>query len=281
MIVLVSAFLIFGPSFGESDVEKECKERVLPGREVRNKINDGTFEEARFNRLLADGKYYEAYDYAVSFGMKDVLAGVVEEAIFRKFREIIVETRPYTLISEKCLTFTTANRRILQELNFDMDELNTFARSWQRLCEITEGGSLTSAARSEAMRIIKTLPVEQQMYWLKYIEAIPIQQTVIVDEVPDMNFKVTLVNTDTHGNVLSSETIGAVQSTTRNFRSGTILEVTADHGTRVRFDRGRGVTISGGVKLDLDHKNTPVVFTIGNNMKLTVNVSSGYEFVEE
>ena len=119
------------------------------------------------------------------------------------------------------------------------------------------------------------------MYWLKYIEAIPIQQSVIVDEVADMNFKVTLVNTDTHGNVLSSETIGAVQNTARNFRSGTILEVTADHGTRVRFDRGRGVTISGGVKLDLDHENTPVVFTIGNNMKLTVNVSSGYEFVEE
>ncbi len=281
VIVLVSAFLIFGPSFGESDVEKERKERVLPGREVRNGINDGTFEEARFNRLLTDGKYYEAYDYAVSFGMKDVLAGVVEEAVFRKFREIIVETRPYTLISEKCLTFITANRRILQELNFDVDELNTFARSWQRLCEITESGSLTSAARSEAMRIINTLPVEQQMYWLKYIEAIPIQQSVIVDEVADMNFKVTLVNTDTHGNVLSSEIIDAVQSTTRNFRSGTILEVTADHGTRVRFDRGRGVTISGGVKLDLDHENTPVVFTIGNNMKLTVNVSSGYEFVDE
>ena len=132
VIVLVSAFLIFGPSFGESDVEKERKERVLPGREVRNGINDGTFEEARFNRLLTDGKYYEAYDYAVSFGMKDVLAGVVEEAVFRKFREIIVETRPYTLISEKCLTFITANRRILQELNFDVDELNTFARSWQK-----------------------------------------------------------------------------------------------------------------------------------------------------
>ena len=48
------------------------------------------------------------------------------------------------------------------------------------------------------------------------------QQHVIVDEVADMNFKVTLVNTDTHGNELSSEIIDAVQSTTRNFRSGTI-----------------------------------------------------------
>lgn len=279
VIVLVSAFLIFGPSFGESDVEKEREERVLPGREVR--INEGAFEEVHFNRLLADGKYNEAYDYAVSFGMKDVLSGVVEEAVFRKFWEIIEETKPYTLIYEKCLTFTTANRKILQELNFDVDELNTVARSWQRLCEITGYDNLTPAARTEAIRIIKTLPIEKQMYWLKYIESIPMQQTVIVEEVADMNFKVTLVNTDTHGNVLSSETIDAVQSTSRNFRSGTILKVTADHGTRVRFDRGRGVAIRGGVKLDLDLKNTPVVFTIGNNMKLTVNVSSGYEYVEE
>lgn len=281
VIVLVSAFLIIKPHLGNSKEEEKVTDRELYAED------NNRFEASRFNRLLADGKFYEAYDYADSYGLKDDYADALKKALAVRYLDILENTYPYSAIYEKAMAFTTANMRVWQALGFNVNDLNLQARSWQELSElIKDKYAITESDRAKALGIIATLPADWRRPWTDrltsmWIEHRPTSSSVFIGtapgtpEVDDMNFKVTVVNTDRQGNVLSRETIDAVQNVEKSYCTGTTITVTASNGKKVSFDRGSGVPINNkktGVRLDLDINTTPVVFTIGN-MKLTVNVS--------
>lgn len=287
VIVLVSAFLIIKPHLGKSEEEEKVTDR-----EDVSITDSNSFDVGHFDRLLADGKFYEAYGYADSNGKKDRYADDVKNALAVKYMEILENTRPYSYIYEKAMDFTTVNRRVLEALGYNVNDLNLQARSWQELSElIKDKYAITESDQAKALGIIATLPADWRETWRNRlasmrVERRPTSSSVVIGAAPgtadadDMNFQVTVVNTDRQGNVLSTETIDAVPSVEKSFRSGTTITVTASKGKKVSFDRGSGVPINNkktGVRLDLDINTTPVVFTIGN-MKLTVNVSSASEF---
>lgn len=277
IVIGISAVLVL-KSFSSGEADKSA-----PGPEDVE-LEESAFDANKFNDLLNAEKYYEAYEYVISFDRNDEYIFQIKNSISEKISQLREKTTPYTDIAKNCETFTTKHMRVLNELGYDIPQVNLTAHRYQRLCEITSKEDLTVDERTEAMELIHSLSdVIDITPWAERINNMKVKQdhtkgnnaTTVNDKLQDVT--ITIINRDKQDqNELDRKILK--QSETLTYKEGTFVIVNTTPAKEVRINRSGTPLPHGGKKVQLE-KDKPVTFTIGE-IKITIKVKeNGFQTV--